>query len=616
MMYNFKREYDPIVVGIKQDIIAHKDFTHDILIACHNNQHVLASSKLLLTHSAALRQIIGSVPRADDYMIIILPEFKSGTLEKVIEVLEMDWGEYVIFDKEVMEVLEFLDIHLGEIRVMPCKVNIGVNNTHTYHSKLDDDDTDDEYDEVKSNKSQAVEIISRTELQVKCPNCSKSFSGEESNLKKRLKEHVAVLHLLSDMNSGIKNFFELGKSRNCKGCGKTFPSVGRMKRHLLIHMPHLVENTKILVEKIIDYAKNPNDMKKEGKESIKKEPGFLEKEYDVADEEYSVLDNSNSGVTNDTENNFSDKSVISLAWDKGLAKDTKEFDLEGEQIDFDIQKHLLLDQDLSSEDEDFENDDDEQNYTRETEEFKRAMKVFNNAIVDTEEVQNDDKDDIHEDTTKTLPQTINESNRELSVDDIQTQLLFDQDLSDDEDDISQENCSKDKGSDNIKDLDYDKLTRLDDEKFLIEDYDEDIQQQQGIASDNEEDERHATIENSTIEEHNPENTSNKANKVAESVDTSVKCSKCDYQSSDGSMLAKHKKYVHDGVYTSTKPVRDEQTSNTCTSSSTSSSTAAAPPCIPSTIMATSTSLLQLTAKARIKKSKKRLFTDTSGPQEF
>jgi len=148
------------------------------------------------------------------------------------------------------------------------------------------------------------------------------------------------------------------------------------------------------------------------------------------------LGNSNSDVTNDQENNLN-KSIISIGIGNELVKTTKELNLAEEEIDFDIQQHLLLDQDFSSEDEDFEYNVDD----HKTEDFKSAIEVFKNAIVDfTEEEENDhDKDVFYEDTIEKLPETIVDQNiygseSEPSLDDIQTQLLFDQDLSDDEED--------------------------------------------------------------------------------------------------------------------------------------------------------------------------------------
>jgi len=333
------------------------------------------------------------------------------------------------------------------------------------------------------------------------------------------------------------------------------------------------------------------------------------------------LGNSNSDVTNDQENNLN-KSIISIGIGNELVKTTKELNLAEEEIDFDIQQHLLLDQDFSSEDEDFEYNVDDHKTSEETEEFNSAIEVFKNANDDlTEEEENDrDKDVIYEDTIEKLPETIvDQSNygaeSEPSVDDIQTQLLFDQDLSDDEDDEdSQENFVNTKefgrAEDNLVD---DKFSRSDDEKLLIEDYDDKILQMQGLTPVNKENERHATTENSTVKENNLDEVTKIEMHDAHNatVDKSFKCPKCAYESSDESMVAKHKKYIHDGVYTSLKPAKEEQTRNTY--ASTSMTTV---PCSPSTNLLTNTSIKQFTARERIKKNKKKLFTATSGPQEF
>ena len=102
-----------IMTSMKKDIFTGNVFaTTDLVVICKDGEKVQTHRNLFCSFSPIIREMLGSLQNIET--VIIVPEVRKVAVEKVIKVMEMGWGNSVIFDKEVVILLNNLNIFLGE----------------------------------------------------------------------------------------------------------------------------------------------------------------------------------------------------------------------------------------------------------------------------------------------------------------------------------------------------------------------------------------------------------------------------------------------------------------------------------------------------------------------
>ena len=321
-MFKFEAPSDHILSALKQDISNRKNKGHDILdtvtIVC-NDGLITTNKNLLCTHSSVLREILGQ--QSADTGNIIVQEYSRKAVEAVIGVLEMEWGDTVVFDREVKELLKALGIKLGEVesvtqhirkniteeliivtrknkekivtenpgniqdtlipekkqeKVIDQKVKNKVREKwetkkdhHSERPKVlkanyGKKKEDDAFDHI-AHKEQKLQNtpLPQMHLRTICPKCPRKAEGIKFwSSKNNLEYHIVLTHLTDEFHAEFQANF--GSSSECKVCGKAVLNHGNRKHHYVQHVPQLIEKAKGI---ILD-AKNPSN--EHEKETVKK----------------------------------------------------------------------------------------------------------------------------------------------------------------------------------------------------------------------------------------------------------------------------------------------------------------------------------------------------------
>jgi len=265
-MLRFEDHSSNILTLIKEDLLSLTDIdTPDIIIICKDDEIVQTQKNLLCMFSPTLRNMLGSVMNMETFMIF-MPDFKKATVQTVIRLLRFEWNEEESWDCEVVQLLQGLNMSVGNFQIKSkCENRSEVSKPHYPSSESSMDDSSDHQEleecEEKTNIvdhktfpndvsvnyeiSNNSNFKNRDRWDVKCPNCPRVFTGTSARLKDKLKCHLGLKHFEKEIAVEVKNYF--GSDVKCFECSRIFRSGTTKKKHLIFNHTKLVEKIMLLV---------------------------------------------------------------------------------------------------------------------------------------------------------------------------------------------------------------------------------------------------------------------------------------------------------------------------------------------------------------------------------
>ena len=245
---------------VKDDLaIITKNDIPDITIVCKDHEIVKTHKNIFCLFSPFLREILGSVVNMDTPMLL-LPEFKRGTVENVIRLLNFEWTENELWEFEVIELLKTLNIKVG-----------------TFHPNAEDlpmeeipGDENTGMDEIYLMDNLDIVMNEGKSYETKCPSCPLYIFGTTSVIQYKMRLHLGQVHFPNELNAEVEVYF--GNSMKCVKCEKIFENKSSQKQHLIFnHTNHT--NFMHEIQTIIDSVKlcGPNETEQNGSTSTQHE---------------------------------------------------------------------------------------------------------------------------------------------------------------------------------------------------------------------------------------------------------------------------------------------------------------------------------------------------------
>ena len=425
-MLRFEAHTNNILALIKEDLSAlTSNDTPDMIVICKDDEIVQTQKNLLCMFSSTLRTMLGSVLNMETFMVF-MPDFKKSTVQKVIRMLKFEWREDELWDSEVVQLLQGLNMNVGHfqekkrienaviapIATSPSMQGHEVHVPLLHHQEIEQVESMPSMNTQKASPNSISVRKKYGKRDVRCPNCSRIFSGTQGRVRDMLRNHLGNMHFQSELSIEVKNYF--GNGSKCNACNKIIQNPSMKKKHLIFNHSKIVNVILSIVNNVEDDDEglNPNEevstnptLPLNGEEEEVKAFNNIEKtgtenyQSEVNKSVLSVLKNED---TDELENNHGarkqhekyDDDVDSLL----QSDDEKETD--------EIQKFLLAD--VSDDDDSDEEDSD-------------AEDTGENVLANEE--QEKSLEDGPQDT-------------QLADIDIQNQLLRDQDLSDSDEEAS------------------------------------------------------------------------------------------------------------------------------------------------------------------------------------
>ena len=257
----------------------------DVTLVAGDGGRIKAKCKMLTTWSPVVRVLLATSGNWDK--VVFLPDFDSRTINKMLEVLEMEWEEKeeVNITREMSCLLTCFGIDLGQLEpARSCEEENTAEdsqdcwaNVKWQDIKIEVEDPVIEDLEVKDiEKVEPMKIPQRstkkTSSKDKCSKCGLTF-----NNRSLLKRHISLVHFEVEV---LLKAWEMFLGDKCALCGKICDTKLLKKKHMYDHHNEVgtgregpKNSAKGLIGKLQRGAKSKN---KKDKEDIEKYIGDIE----------------------------------------------------------------------------------------------------------------------------------------------------------------------------------------------------------------------------------------------------------------------------------------------------------------------------------------------------
>ena len=168
-MERLEHHQENILRAAQQILQKYEHEIPNLQIMCKDQQEVNTHLELLATFSPVFRNIFGSLPNFGSH-VLLAPDFRSDTIEKVIKILKTAWSRVIKFDKDVSAFLQFFHINLGQFSIGAKQITSEEN--------------------VTEQKKFGMNISESKNLEIfECDACSKTFSSR-SDLSYHIRSHT------------------------------------------------------------------------------------------------------------------------------------------------------------------------------------------------------------------------------------------------------------------------------------------------------------------------------------------------------------------------------------------------------------------------------------------
>ena len=237
-----------LLTAVRVDLSSHGEDSFDVTLVARDGQRLKANGRSLATWSPVVRALLVS-NCLDSDIFVLLPDFDSRTISRVVELLEMRWEkeEEVMITQVMHSLLKCFGTDLGELEPVRKYEEVCL--------------ICDLCDERISNVMKHMEaehgdlVLTATEMESFCKPLVKTEDVEEvsesmwANLKwedikieveeaaiedlevrdGEKEEHVKVVH---NQNSKAKKASSPGKTTKCPRCGLSFKDRTILRRHV------------------------------------------------------------------------------------------------------------------------------------------------------------------------------------------------------------------------------------------------------------------------------------------------------------------------------------------------------------------------------------------------